>query len=355
MLPIWRDHSLTDPVRHAIANGGNAGLLWSKFFNQWPSPAHAPLCSRDNGDEDCFKPAGGEEKKQWINLFTGSRGDGQQLETFCQRQRERVQALGGAVVRYATAAPFVVGTGLEHPVENGFLWHHVLGVPYLPGSAVKGLVRAWAQHWLEKGTNDAEVVHLLGPHMQHEDHGKAGALIFFDALPCAPVKLIAEVLTPHDGGWRQGNADDAPSDWHNPVPIPYLAVDADQTFQFAVAPRPGARRAENDLNTAMQWLEDALEWIGAGARTAIGLGRFMEEGKKAQEDKARREEQRRRKEQEREASKNWRPSPGDKAMWPDAGEEVIVVAIEGDVARVRFVDDPDEEDQVSIMELKPTN
>jgi|GEM_PF-6244625 len=274
MLPIWSGHSLTESARHAIANGGNAGLLWSKFFNQWPSPAHARLCTDGNERRPCFKSAGGEEKQRWIKIFTGSRGDEQQLEAFCQRQQERVQALGGKVVRYATTAPFVVGTGLEHPVENGFLWHHVLGVPYLPGSAVKGLVRAWAQHWLEKDKDDAEVVRLLGPHMAHEKHGEAGALIFFDALPCAPVKLIAEVLTPHDGGWRQGNAE-APSDWHNPVPIPYLAVGADQSFQFAIAPRPGAKLEENDLDTAMQWLEEALEWIGAGARTTIGLGRFM--------------------------------------------------------------------------------
>jgi CRISPR-associated protein Cmr6 len=32
-------------------------------------------------------------------------------------------------------------------VENGFLWHPTLGVPYLPGAAVKGLVRAYVEHW----------------------------------------------------------------------------------------------------------------------------------------------------------------------------------------------------------------
>ncbi len=36
-----------------------------------------------------------------------------------------------------------VGLGGDHPLENGFTFHRVYGVPYLPGSALKGLARAW--------------------------------------------------------------------------------------------------------------------------------------------------------------------------------------------------------------------
>jgi len=36
-----------------------------------------------------------------------------------------------------------VGLGGDHPLENGFTFHRVYGIPYLPGSALKGLARAW--------------------------------------------------------------------------------------------------------------------------------------------------------------------------------------------------------------------
>jgi CRISPR-associated protein Cmr6 len=38
--------------------------------------------------------------------------------------------------------------GNPHPVEKGFLWHPTLGTPSLPGSGVKGLVRAWVEAWM---------------------------------------------------------------------------------------------------------------------------------------------------------------------------------------------------------------
>lgn len=47
----------------------------------------------------------------------------------------------------------VSGLGNGHPFETGFIWHRTLGVPYLPGSAVKGLMRAWADPRLDDDGN----------------------------------------------------------------------------------------------------------------------------------------------------------------------------------------------------------
>ena len=157
-------------------------------------------------------------------------------------------------------------------MENGFLWHHTLGVPYLPASSVKGLVRAWAEHWL--GEDEATIHRLFGKDTQKSEEGHVGNLIFFDAFPTGKVDLIAEVMTPHDGGWRQGDAP-APSDWHNPTPIPFLAIAPGAHFQFCIAPRPGGDANKADAKKAMQWLEEALKWLGAGAKTAVGFGRFL--------------------------------------------------------------------------------
>ncbi|MBI4864467.1 MAG: type III-B CRISPR module RAMP protein Cmr6, partial [Candidatus Riflebacteria bacterium] len=40
---------------------------------------------------------------------------------------------------------FVTGTGIDHPLENGFAFLDPCGVPYLPGSSIKGVVRRAAE------------------------------------------------------------------------------------------------------------------------------------------------------------------------------------------------------------------
>lgn len=42
-------------------------------------------------------------------------------------------------------APFITGIGMEHPLENGFAFLNPYGVPYLPGSGVKGVLRRAAE------------------------------------------------------------------------------------------------------------------------------------------------------------------------------------------------------------------
>ena len=219
----------------SLSPKGNRGLFWNKFVDKWPSPANAPA----GDDERAFKPLGGENKKDWIREFTGSVAG---VTEAAKRVMNLAARLHGHQCRtFVTAAPFVTGLGLAHPVENGFLWHHTLGVPYLPGSSVKGLVRAWMEHWLEA---DRDTLHcLFGKETRQGQEDCVGNLIFFDAFPVGKVQLIAEVMTPHDGSWRQADTNQiAPSDWHNPNPIPFLAIAPGAKFQFCIAPRPAQWR-----------------------------------------------------------------------------------------------------------------
>lgn len=236
----------------------NAGLWWAKFFDEWP--------------DGYAQAAGGPEKQNWINHFAGTTvGAEHDIGRAASRHQELCNKTGATSISFSTTSPFVTGIGLEHPVENGFSWHHTLGTPYIPASSIKGMIRAWACQWERADADDMN--RMFGPPMDHADHGMAGNLIVFDALPLAPVPLMAEILTPHDGGWRQGRST-APSDWHDPVPIPFLAVAPGARFLFAIAPRPGCA-ADDDVKTALGWLTDALDWTGAGAKTAIGFGRFQ--------------------------------------------------------------------------------
>jgi len=65
-------------------------------------------------------------------------------KALCQRQAQLFNHTPTAqgLRLYATAvAPFTTGLGIEHPLENGFAFLNPYGLPYLPGSGVKGVLR----------------------------------------------------------------------------------------------------------------------------------------------------------------------------------------------------------------------
>lgn len=234
---------------------GNAGLWYDKFCDRW------------NGD---WNGLGDSGKRDWIaeiaNLdgTTAKRvGNTELLREAVQRQHDLVTALNGHLFPLATVWRFASGLGRSHPVENGFAWHYELGTPYLPGSSVKGVARSWAA-WRPF----RDIDRVFGPEPKTGLH--AGSVIFLDALPVEPVALDADVITPHYGPWYQEGK--VPGDWHSPVPIPFLTVAAGQMFQFALLPRTPADRS--DCEVAAGLLREALEKLGAGARTAVGYGQF---------------------------------------------------------------------------------
>jgi CRISPR-associated protein Cmr6 len=260
MLPLSKEKKLR------TTNGtGNQGLYFNKFFDQWSGGFQKVL-------EPTKDSKGG--KIIWINKFKGPSNDGAPM---AGRITDLAEGIGGSSVNYIITGPFITGMGLSHPVENGFLWHHTLGIPYLPGSSIKGMIRAWVRYWSQEDDElEDEIGRLFGRDDQHKEGHTAGNIIVFDALPVKPIKLYAEIITPHDGGWRISGEPEKnpPADWISPNPIPFLAVEEGAEFQFTIAPR---KRAEpDDLDKAWTYLADALEWIGAGAKTAVGFGRFVD-------------------------------------------------------------------------------
>lgn len=178
---------------------------------------------------------------------------------------------------FKTKSHFVTGLGNAHPLENGFLWHPTLGMPYLPGSAVKGLVRALVETAYEGENKDALLKRWFGTTEKGDVAEHCGQFIFMDALPVAPCDLHVEVMTPHMGKWyAKGGSDplkseSQPGDWHAPIPVQYL-VARNLSLQFIILPRPGA--CPGELESIWSALESALDWLGAGAKTAIGFGSF---------------------------------------------------------------------------------
>lgn len=197
-----------------------------------------------------------------------------------------VLAASGQLLRLEAkaVAPFSTGLGNEHPLENGFAFLNPYGLPYLPGSGVKGVLRQAARELASgdwggtQGWDERSITALFGREGDDTDH-QHGALSFWDVIPqLAGDSLKVEVMTPHQTHYYQNGA--TPHESGSPNPINFLAVPPESGFAFHVqCNRPFLQRVAHDLVENNRWqklirsaLEHAFEWLGFGAKTAVGYG-----------------------------------------------------------------------------------
>lgn len=254
MIPLYKHERHSSKPEY-----GNTGLWYDKFCDQW------------NQNFDTLKEPDG--KKEWIETVTKAPlGNEVEIHDAVKRRKALTENRSGIDLLFRTDGRFVTGLGLNHPVENGFTWHHTLGTPYIPGTSVKGVVRAHTRLLSEEGKlTGEEIDRVFGPDEGNER--SVGSIIFLDAIPFKPVKLDCDIMTPHYGPYYSSGKE-IPGDWHSPTPIPFLVVDGNQEFLFGLIPR--SAEALPDVQIVKGWLKDALDLSGAGAKTNVGYGRFVQ-------------------------------------------------------------------------------
>lgn len=158
----------------------------------------------------------------------------------------------------------IVGLGAENVLETSVRLHRVYGFPIIPGSALKGLARSYAELVEGKDEDDDVFVRVFG---KSPPDAAAGKVIFFDAVPADPTNLNLEldVMNPHYSAYYQGNS--PPADYLNPVPVFFLATAPGSEFLFAVASKEAAWAQQ-----AQGWLQAGLRKMGIGAKTTSGYG-----------------------------------------------------------------------------------
>lgn len=258
------------------------GLVFDKFCGRWSFTAQG----RAPGQDGALR---GEDKREFLRQvreeYDAARGDGKPiavaLAAAVEGRRALVRAMQGASKPFKTTWRLASGLGMNHVLETGFVWHRTIGVPYLPGSGIKGLVRAWvdpAKGWADIG-QDGNAAHKAREEVQGlfgtSERG-IGSLVVFDALPVKPPEVEMDIMNVHHKTYYRGEGA-PPSDYENPDLIYFLTVAAGQEFEFALAPRPRPDNdtgGEPDIERAFAMLQDALAILGAGAKTAAGYGRF---------------------------------------------------------------------------------
>jgi CRISPR type III-B/RAMP module RAMP protein Cmr6 len=192
-------------------------------------------------------------------------------------------------------------------IENaGIALDRCFGLPFIPGSAVKGIARSqalWEIHDAQGpdkerllrlamllfgyGANDikskgdfgwagsAAAASRIADEIGNQDY--KGCACFLPAYPTTPPVLVVDMVNPHYPDYYRGlraNAEDNES----PIPNYFPAVEAGSSFGFAVLlnriPKGDGVTASDLLNQARQWLERAVTRKGVGAKTAAGYGWF---------------------------------------------------------------------------------
>lgn len=195
--------------------------------------------------------------------------DNETLTAFAVRQRAILadyRAHGYEVAEFQASPDWrvVIGLGGASVLETGLTTHRVYGFPYLPGSSVKGLARAYAK--LVAKAQDTEIAAIFG------DTTQAGQVIFFDAIPLK-ISMELDIMNPHVAEYYQG--DSPPADYLSPTPIYFLTIGKQSEFYFALAGRD-----KELIKKVQEWLYEALVELGAGGKTTAGYGTFNVKGTK---------------------------------------------------------------------------
>lgn len=235
----------------------NLGLVYEKFVDVWPPEYDSRPEARNRDD--------------FLKFFQHHQADASLLEAYWRRVETLVTKLGGILLEGTTAERLVSRLGSHHPLETGFIWHRTLGVPYLPGSSLKGLLSAYARE--SRGgygmLGQERALELFG---DQEQHG-VGRLVVLDVLPVSPCRLELDIINPHFAPYYRGGQ--PPADVWAPSPVKFLVVPKGVKFRFAVL-GPHGYADPKDLSDAENLLVGALTFLGIGAKTAVGYGLFRD-------------------------------------------------------------------------------
>jgi CRISPR-associated protein Cmr6 len=265
-------------------------------------------------------------KTAWALVVALSKRDKDLMKALAERQgalHAIAPVENSLTVDALSIAPFTTGLGNEHPLENGFAFLNPYGLPYLPGTGVKGVLRQAARElasgeWCDNSGWRKDKCYLLEAGkeriplsmidalfgLEAEDGEKQhvrGALTFWDVIPqIKGDSLTVDIMTPHQGHYyqqKQGvktGKSITPHDSGQPVPISFLTVPLGSGFTFHVqCDVEHLARTAPELAEEGRWkvllksaFDHAFDWLGFGAKTAVGYGQMEDKAQIALEKEA---------------------------------------------------------------------
>jgi len=249
------------------------------------------------------------------------------LQKIHKRQKEIADSKED--IKLTTQTRLVVGLGSGSVLETSIKLHHIYGVPYIPASAIKGVLRAY-RIWKLAEWDGYKFVILEEFIENHKDKGfeklksslieklnsgkfdkklknidetlkdddfkkmktdlieyiknldkkeeikkivetfgnqqQKGKLIILDAYPTNFEGFDIDIMNPHFPDYY--DKDEPPADWQNPNPITFLTIPAGTKFKFFF------KNVDIYDGNLKEDLQKAFKNIGIGGKTALGYGLF---------------------------------------------------------------------------------
>ncbi|QPC80935.1 type III-B CRISPR module RAMP protein Cmr6 [Phototrophicus methaneseepsis] len=324
----------------------NLGLILDKYA-PWGDDGHGNWdltmrsTVRRRGQNQVQTLTGGEAKGLWLStnrralnnespsVFEIDRTDTDLLQANIERWGIMVRESDGIAFTMTTAERLVAGLGASHVLETALTLERNTGLPYLPGSTVKGLARAWGlieiaaqlkvtlDDSIVIGKDEKNLLNVIAETLIAEPtetlfqsieklrpvsedaealiqwfrfifgwQGEAGAVCFVDAKYAGerPPRYAADVMTPHYINYYTENGSKPPTDDDNPNPVSFITVERGNMFAFGLIPRLSAfiifegevreNRLITALDVAADWLSKGLAQLGVGSKTSAGYGFF---------------------------------------------------------------------------------
>lgn len=369
---------LPEDVCNALASGGEAPTP-DRLLERIENPAlllqrYVPFPSNGQGSSTMWKWNADQKSKAWNSILKRVEFLYRDLScefwrAFADRQQELAKSslpVVGTLLTFPmrVAWRLSIGLGVPHSLETGITLHHLYGIPYIPGSALKGVTRAWRLHTIARefgipqlttvevkkwennghhqGTPSLTPLDTLDNLLSYPVSGREasnlskserdriqrcydvvvkvtqgekaqaffrscqpsiecsvkipalrelvsdyifdysrifgsqqakGEVIFFDAYPAwltLEKRLILEldVMTSHHTKYyaKQGE----PTDRENPVPVKFTVIVKDAEFLITLGGLPNGL-----LSKAADWVRQALQEYGIGAKTRAGYGELI--------------------------------------------------------------------------------
>lgn len=298
-------------VQHIFEqNKGNFSLWFNKFtpivINGRDKLYHT--CNNNGNTSDAVN-----SYKEKYDSFT--KNSGEKLELLHKNQQNYLlsfpeQDYEVIELKASTKTPLITGIGQTHPNEVSMVFDYMLGIPYIPASSIKGLLRFTTvikeitdniekYNNVKEGKIDDESV----AEIQYYFGGQSneGSVVFLDAYPQNIPNLHIDIMNPHYGEYYQDAK--PPADYLEPTPIKFLTVAPKTTFVFRAIINKHRKDYESLKQSIKKILEQALTKEGIGAKTALGYGLFEEisanDYSNLSDERKKREEEIKRKEEEK--------------------------------------------------------
>jgi CRISPR-associated protein Cmr6 len=196
-----------------------------------------------------------------------------------------------------TASRLLVGFGNPSVLETSLKLDHLYGFPYIPGSALKGVLRNYLINEFFKNTEgiadeglalkDEGFCDIFGcPKDSYYKEERQGKIFFLDSIPNEFPKIEKDIMTPHFGEYYNSQGREPPADYYSPTIIPFFGVAKEVEFIFYI----GIKKQNNEylikkssklvgnntkiLDYVKKKMIEALKFQGIGGKTAVGYGYF---------------------------------------------------------------------------------